>query len=91
MEYDHLNYTPPANKWKPHYQRMPNGFTPPSPPSSGAPSEVSVPPVIPPLPKLNVTPVPPKREEEPLNAPTPPTREEHSSRTSAEENDVDTP
>ncbi|KAI8424350.1 hypothetical protein MSG28_002890 [Choristoneura fumiferana] len=91
MEYDHLNYTPPANKWKPHYQRMPNGFTPPSPPSSGAPSEVSVPPMIPPLPKLNVAPVPPMRDEEPLNAPTPPTREEHSSRTSAEENDVETP
>lgn len=26
MEYDHLNYTPAASAWKPHYQRMANGF-----------------------------------------------------------------
>lgn len=26
MEYDHLDYTRPASSWKPHYQRMDNGF-----------------------------------------------------------------
>lgn len=26
LEYDHLDYTRPASSWKPHYQRMANGF-----------------------------------------------------------------
>lgn len=29
MEYDHLNYTRPATSWRPHYQKMPNGFLQP--------------------------------------------------------------
>lgn len=28
MEYDHLDYTRPMSAWKPHYQRMANGFGP---------------------------------------------------------------
>lgn len=26
IEYDHLDYTRPTSSWKPHYQRMANGF-----------------------------------------------------------------
>lgn len=62
MEYDHLNYTPPVNKWKQHYQRMANGFTPPNGQPLAAPRAVnSEPPLIPPLPKL-VAPAPPARD-----------------------------
>jgi hypothetical protein len=28
MEYDHLDYSRPGTSWKPHYQRMANGFEP---------------------------------------------------------------
>jgi hypothetical protein len=28
LEYDHLDYSRPGSSWKPHYQRMANGFTP---------------------------------------------------------------
>lgn len=28
LEYDHLDYTRPGTSWKPHYQRMANGFEP---------------------------------------------------------------
>ena len=28
LEYDHLDYTGPMSAWKPHYQRMANGFGP---------------------------------------------------------------
>jgi hypothetical protein len=27
LEYDHLDYSRPGSSWKPHYQRMANGFT----------------------------------------------------------------
>lgn len=80
MEYDHLNYTPPANTWKPHYVRM-NG-------SIGG-GQASTPP-IPPLPKLHtaVPIVPGPQVQGPLEPgepsvlsdneapPPPPTREE---------------
>lgn len=75
MEYDHLNYTPPTNKWKQHYQRMANG-------QPAAPAAV---PPIPPLPKVNIAPVPPRREEEPLTGPAPPKREEVVTISDAEE------
>lgn len=26
LEYDHLDYSRPGSSWKPHYQRMANGF-----------------------------------------------------------------
>ncbi|CAG9133090.1 unnamed protein product [Plutella xylostella] len=54
MEYDHLNYTPPANKWKPHYQRMTNGFTSPPAQPVPLPRNATPTPPIPPLPKLKV-------------------------------------
>ena len=78
MEYDRLNYTPPANKWKPHYQRMTNGFPAAAAGSvaTGSRAESPTPP-IPPLPKLNIAPPPPpKRDEEPLDVPEPPKRDE---------------
>lgn len=28
LEYDHLDYSRPGTSWKPHYQRMANGFEP---------------------------------------------------------------
>jgi len=28
LEYDHLDYSRPGSSWKPHYQRMANGFSP---------------------------------------------------------------
>jgi hypothetical protein len=28
LEYDHLDYSRPGSSWKPHYQRMANGFAP---------------------------------------------------------------
>ncbi|XP_038223185.1 protein draper [Zerene cesonia] len=56
MEYDHLNYTPPANTWKAHYQRM--NDTLPSihkavQPDSPTTSEPTQTPPIPPLPKVS--------------------------------------
>ncbi|KAJ2951925.1 hypothetical protein O0L34_g4177 [Tuta absoluta] len=61
MEYDHLNYTPPANKWKPHYHSLANGFTVPNnnqtaATAAAASRDVTPTPPIPPLPKLNVAP-----------------------------------
>lgn len=80
MEYDRLNYTPPANKWKPHYQRMNNSFGSvnngqPSPPLR---DDATTPP-IPPLPKLNIVPLPrlpPDNADDTLNLPIPPKRED---------------
>lgn len=65
MEYDHLNYTPPANKWKTHYHRMTNGTPAQSAPvpAPRATSPGPAPP-IPPLPKLNVAPALPKENDE---------------------------
>ncbi|KAL4716618.1 hypothetical protein ACJJTC_008253 [Scirpophaga incertulas] len=57
MEYDHLNYTPPVNKWKQHYQRMANGPGVPNSQNSLPGDGIATPP-IPPLPKL-VAPIPP--------------------------------
>lgn len=76
MEYDRLNYTPPANKWKPHYQRMTNGFSVSN--TAAAPSRDTVTPPIPPLPKLNIAPLPPAplppaRDTDALNIPSPDT------------------
>lgn len=88
MEYDHLNYTPPANKWKPHYQRMANGFTVPSNNQPSPARDTTPTPPIPPLPKITVAPMPPPREEQPLNAPEPPKRDEAIS---DDENEVPTP
>lgn len=65
MEYDHLNYTPPANKWKPHYQRMANGISTPNSnniESSSSHGDTDTPP-IPPLPKIGVAPPTPNRAE----------------------------
>ncbi|CAH2071184.1 unnamed protein product, partial [Iphiclides podalirius] len=86
-EYDHLNYTPPANTWKPHYQRMNNGVTPAETQAQGdfLPRNDTPTPPIPPLPKLNITPIPPKREEELLDVPVPPKREEGASSISDDE------
>ncbi|GBP52830.1 Protein draper [Eumeta japonica] len=61
MEYDHLNYTPPSSKWKPHYQRMANGLTaaaataaaPQPAPRVLPPALDTAAPPIPPLPKLS--------------------------------------
>lgn len=95
MEYDRLNYTPPANKWKPHYQRMNNGFSPGAVQPLPPPRDISPTPPIPPLPKLNIAPLPPKRDEEPLEVPEPPKRDELPSAPltppSDEENDVTQP
>lgn len=70
-EYDHLNYTPPANKWKHNYQRMTNGF-----PAAASPASITSPastaPPIPPLPKppssavSSTPPPPPERDLTPL-------------------------
>lgn len=76
MEYDRLNYTPPANKWKPHYQRMNNAFGVPNGQPAPPPRDESPTPPIPPLPKLNIVPLPPKRDEESINVPIPPKRED---------------
>lgn len=92
MEYDRLNYTPPANKWKPHYQRMNNGF---GSVSNGQPTppprdDVTTPP-IPPLPKLNIVPLlPTNNEDDSVNLPIPPVREDPPVVTvdKPEENDV---
>ncbi|CAH2105448.1 unnamed protein product [Euphydryas editha] len=81
MEYDHLNYTPPANTWKPHYQRMNNGIAgsaldavssaaTPMPTVAPTPTAAATPP-IPPLPKLHMAPAP-DSELEPLAVPPPP-------------------
>ncbi|XP_028030978.1 protein draper-like, partial [Bombyx mandarina] len=70
IEYDHLNYTPPANKWKPHYHRMPNGLTASNAQSSASSSsngDAATPP-IPPLPRRATTP-PPNPPAAPLAAP----------------------
>lgn len=91
MEYDHLNYTPPANTWKPHYQRMNNGIVGLTPDAAGptpTPTLGAVPtptptgpvptatPPIPPLPKLHVPPGP-GSELEPLAVPPiPPLRDD---------------
>lgn len=77
MEYDRLNYTPPANKWKQHYQRMNNsiGTIPNGQPTPPVREDSPTPP-IPPLPKLNFVPLPPKRDEESLDVPIPPKRED---------------
>lgn len=71
MEYDHLNYTPPSNTWKPHYQRMNNMNN--GVPTGSQASDVGIAtPPIPPLPKLHAPPpapltppAPPKREDPP--------------------------
>uniref|UniRef100_A0A2A4JCP2 EGF-like domain-containing protein n=1 Tax=Heliothis virescens TaxID=7102 RepID=A0A2A4JCP2_HELVI len=75
MEYDRLNYTPPANKWKPHYQRMTNGFSVANTTPSVASRDTPTPP-IPPLPKLNIVPLPPARDADTLDIPAPPARED---------------
>ncbi|XP_050685558.1 protein draper-like [Leptidea sinapis] len=41
-EYDHLNYTPPSNTWKAHYQRMNNGF-----PSTNSTKSQNTSPILP--------------------------------------------
>lgn len=84
MEYDHLNYTPPANNWKPHYQRMNNGVVLPGEQAAPVPlpRNVSPTPPIPPLPKLKP---PIADDEQPILTngdevpPTPPKREDISS------------
>ncbi|XP_013138696.1 PREDICTED: multiple epidermal growth factor-like domains protein 6 [Papilio polytes] len=94
MEYDHLNYTPPANTWKPHYQRMNNDLPAvhrvqsyPHPEHPEHPSAVALPtPPIPPLPKLNMTPIPPPRAIDSIEVPVPPKREEGASCINDEEN-----
>lgn len=83
MEYDHLNYTPPTNKWKQHYQRMANGLSVGNGQPAGA-TPLAVPP-IPPLPKAVAAPAPPPREEEPLTGPPPPKRDEAVTTSDGEE------
>lgn len=64
MEYDHLNYTPPANKWKTHYHRMNNGYSSQSPDPPPRENSPTLAPPIPPLPKLNTTPALVRHEDE---------------------------
>lgn len=90
MQYDHLNYAPPANKWKAHYQRMANGFPVPNAQSTSNSREQSPTPPIPPLPKVNGAPIPPKREiirdDASLNVPIPPERDASTSSDNTEPN-----